>query len=183
MSASTRPPDASGAPVSTSVTRRTIPGIEEMFTRVGDAVLTVDNANRVTFMNAAAERQYGVNADAVIGQPLSSIYHYRWADPADHDAAIRSLDERGEWSGENVHVTLDGRELQVEVRVKALRDTGGARSGLLAEIRNVTELRQIEARLREREQALRDSEERLDCWPTPCCMESSISGLTDRSST
>lgn len=160
MTATPRPPEEPTARASPPLLRLSIPGIEEMLTRVGDAVLTVDNANRVTFMNAAAERQYGVRADAVIGQPLSSIYRYRWTDPTDQASAIRSLDERGEWSGENVHVTLDGRELQVEVRVKVLRDTHGARSGLLAEIRNVTELRQIEARLRDREQALRDTEER-----------------------
>lgn len=160
MSVNRRPPEERGAVASSPITRRMMPGIEEMLTRVGDAVLTVDNDYRVTFLNAAAERQYGVRADAVIGQPLSSLYRYQWANPADQAAAIRGLDEQGEWSGENVHVTLDGRELHVEVKVKALKDSAGARSGLLAEIRNVTELRRIEARLREREQALRNSEER-----------------------
>lgn len=51
---------------------------------IADAVLTVDVAGRVTFMNAVAERLMGTSASAAIGQPVQSVF--RLLPRADGDA-------------------------------------------------------------------------------------------------
>ena len=69
---------------------------------------------RITYVNAAAERQYGVSASSVLGRDLSKVYEARWLQPGAKTAALTALRERGEWCGENIHVRHDGRELDVE---------------------------------------------------------------------
>src|SRR6185295_17886546 len=119
----------------------------EMLAQVGEAIVAVDNDTRVTYLNAAAERQYGVVASRVLGQTLSTIFRWRWARPDEEAAAATALNERGEWRGETVHITNDGREFDVESGVTALRDHAGQTIGLLSVIRDVTERKQHEHQL------------------------------------
>jgi PAS domain S-box-containing protein len=110
---------------------------DEMLARVSDAIVAIDNEQRVTYLNAAAERQYGVTASGVLGRKLSEVHSQRWLRPEDEAAQQAALRERGEWRGENLHVLRDGRVLAVEMSVSVFRD--GAASGVLAVIRDVTE--------------------------------------------
>ena len=127
----------------------------EILTQISDAVVALDNEQRVTFFNAAAERLYGVAEGDALGRQLADIYQYRWVLPGDETEAARALYEHGEWRGENIHVLRDGREIYVESTVTVLRDGDGASSGLLAIIREITERKQAEERLAELNEDLR----------------------------
>jgi PAS domain S-box-containing protein len=117
--------------------------------QVSDAIISIDNEGRVTYLNASAERQYEVaNVDAV-GQPLSDLYAYRWLSKEDDAHASESLQRQGFWRGENLHVLRSGRVLHVESSVTVLKDGSGMPLGLLAVIRDVTEQKRIEQTLRE----------------------------------
>jgi PAS domain S-box-containing protein len=109
----------------------------EMLAQVSDAVVAIDNEHRVIYLNAAAERQYGVTASEVLGRKLREVHAQRWLHPEDEDAQRNALLERGEWRGENLHVLRDGRVLAVEMSVSVFRH-GGA-DGLIAVIRDVSE--------------------------------------------
>ncbi|MGB8167875.1 MAG: PAS domain-containing protein [Chthoniobacteraceae bacterium] len=117
----------------------------EMLAQVSDAVIAIDNEERVTFLNPAAERQYGITAVEALGRRLGDLYEYRWMRPEDEAAAWTALAERGEWLGQNLHLTRDGRELHVESSVTMLRDAAGAPAGMVAAIRDVTAQRKTEA--------------------------------------
>ncbi|HEY1268800.1 MAG TPA: PAS domain-containing protein, partial [Candidatus Binatia bacterium] len=41
-----------------------------LLAQVNDAVIAVDNQERITYFNAAAERQYRVTAAEALGRPL-----------------------------------------------------------------------------------------------------------------
>src|SRR4051794_40270759 len=45
----------------------------EVLAQVNDAVVALDNDNRITYFNAAAERQYGLEASAVLGCNLDEV--------------------------------------------------------------------------------------------------------------
>ncbi|MFL6663231.1 MAG: PAS domain-containing protein, partial [Rhizobacter sp.] len=131
----------------------------EVMSQIDDAVIAIDNDWRVTYFNAAAERQYGTPASEALGLPLDRIYGYRWIDPADEARAFEALDTTGSWRGPNIHILPGGREIHVESTVTVTRDASGARTGLLAVVRDVTE------RVNERravEQTLRDADRRKD---------------------
>ena len=86
----------------------------DILAQVSDAVIAIDGRQRVTYANAAAERQYGIGASWALGQLLSKVYETQWLHPGAKADAETALRERGEWRGENIHVRRDGRELHVE---------------------------------------------------------------------
>ena len=77
--------------------------------------------DRITFLNAAAERRYRVRAGDVLGCALTSIYTQLWPNPGAEAAMRAAASEHGVWRGELIHRTLDGRELHVETSVSTLR--------------------------------------------------------------
>jgi PAS domain S-box-containing protein len=119
----------------------------EMLAQVSDAVIAIDDERRLTYLNAAAERLYGVEARRVLGQLLSDIYEARWPRLEDEAAANAALLMRGEWRGESVHITPDGRELNVESGVTVMRDAIGNPTGRLAVIRDITDRKRHEDRV------------------------------------
>jgi PAS domain S-box-containing protein len=120
----------------------------EILAQVSDAVIAIDGHQHVTYANAAAERQYGLGPSWALGQLLSKVYESRWLHPEDQSAAESALRERGEWRGENVHVRQDGRELHVESSITVLRETVGQPSGVLAVIRDISERKRAEDKVR-----------------------------------
>lgn len=120
----------------------------EMLAQVIDAVIAVDTEDRVTFLNAAAERQYGVRAGDMLGRQVAEVFTPSWAG-TDAEAAMRTaLRECGEWRGELIHHTHGGRELHVESAVTMLLDRAGVGIGCVMAIRDISARRQDEAALR-----------------------------------
>jgi two-component system nitrate/nitrite sensor histidine kinase NarX len=124
---------------------------ERMLAEVGDAVIAVDSEERVTYMNDQAVRQYAVPREAAIGQPLGDVVRYEWTSPAQEHEALGALRRTGRWRGENVHVSGDGRRLEVEAAVSILRHEDGTPAGTLAVIRDVSERKEAERVLRAHE--------------------------------
>ena len=120
----------------------------EILAQVSDAVIAIDGDQRVTYVNAAAERQYGIGASEVLGKILSNVYESRWLHPGTKAAATTALLEHGEWRGESVHVRHDGREVNVESSVTVLRETIGHAAGVLAVIRDISDRKQAEDQTR-----------------------------------
>ncbi len=120
----------------------------DMLAQVSDAVIAVDAEDRIIYFNAAAEHLYGVTASAALGQTRSKIHQSRWPNPEDAAAAEIALRERGEWHGEKIHITPDGRELNVESSITVPRRIAGQPAGLLTVVRDVTERKRHEERIR-----------------------------------
>jgi PAS domain S-box-containing protein len=120
----------------------------DMLAQVSDAVIAVDSEDRIIYFNAAAEHLYGVTASAALGQTRSKIRQSLWPHPGDAAAAATALRERGEWHGEKIHITSDGRELNVESSITVPRQIAGQPAGLLTIIRDVTERKRHEERIR-----------------------------------
>jgi PAS domain S-box-containing protein len=116
----------------------------EVLAQVSDAVITITDGQRVTYLNAAAERQYGVSASEALGRHLSEIFQYRWLRPEDEAAAATALRETGCWRGENVHVKRSGEVIHVESSVSQLHAGDGIRPGLLAVVRDISERKKAE---------------------------------------
>ena len=131
----------------------------EILGQVSDAVVVVDDDQRVIYLNAAAERQYGVTASEGLGRRLAEIYQYHWIRREDEASAAKALSETGYWRGENMHVKRSGEAIHVESSVSRLHVGDGMHSGLLAVIRDITVRKKVE-------DALRTSEERFRAFVT-----------------
>jgi PAS domain S-box-containing protein len=128
---------------------------DDMLAHVSDAVIAVDNEDRIIYFNVAAELLYGVTASAALGRTRSKIHETWWPHPDDEAAARNTLRERGEWRGEEIHITQDGRELNVESSITVPRRIAGQPAGLRAVIRNVTERTKHEEKIRDSEMRYR----------------------------
>src|SRR5262245_61055706 len=126
----------------------------EVLAQINDAVIAVDNDMRVTYLNPAAERQYGVTATEALGRLLNELFGYRWERPDDEAKMLVAIEATGNWRGENIHITQDGAEIHVESVVNRLRDESGTPIGLLAVIRDISERKQAEVALRASQQQI-----------------------------
>ncbi|WP_374565974.1 ATP-binding protein [Ideonella sp.] len=127
----------------------------EVIAQIDDAVIAVDTEQRVTYMNEAAARQYGVPVSQALGRPLQALYDYRWLAPEDAPAAEAALARHGSWRGRTVHVKQSGESIHVESTVSVTRDNAGQPTGLLSVVRDVSERFKAEA-------ALADADRRKD---------------------
>ena len=127
----------------------------DILANVSDAVIAVDNEERVIYLNSAAEKQYGVTASEGLGRELREIYERRWIRPEDEVAARAALDEAGHWTGETIHVKRTGETIFVESSVSRLLAADGTPCGLFATIRDITARRAAEVALRASEERFR----------------------------
>jgi len=111
----------------------------EILAQVSDSVIAMDLEQRVTYLNAAAERQYRVSASDALGHPLSEIFTRQWPYAGAEAAMEVALREYGDWRGELTHRTHDAREIAVETSITALHDESGVLAGYVAVIRDITE--------------------------------------------
>jgi PAS domain S-box-containing protein len=120
----------------------------DVLAQMKDAVVAVDADERVIYLNAAAESQYGQASSQVLGHPLDQLFAVRWYDEDSRAKAATTLRDVDAWRGECVHIRRDGAEIHVESTVTVLRDASAA-SGRLLVSRDVSERYRSAAALRE----------------------------------
>ena len=116
----------------------------EILAQVSDAVICVGDDERIIYLNAAAERLYGVVGSEALGKRLVRIYELQWLRPDDSAKSETALRDCGEWRGENIHILRDGRKLNVESSITVLTEIAGQPAGRLAVIRDITRRKQHE---------------------------------------
>jgi PAS domain S-box-containing protein len=102
-----------------------------IFDASDDALISIDLAGVVTSWNDGAERLYGFSAEAIVGQPLSTIV------PPERTRESREILRRIEGGDsirdfETVRVRRDGVQIPVVLNLAALRAPDGAVTGMLS---------------------------------------------------
>lgn len=116
-----------------------------------DAIISIDEAQRITLFNEGAEKIFGYRRDEAIGQPMEMLIPARFR--ARHRAhverfaagaeASRRMGERG---SEVVGLRKDGSEFPADAAISKV-DVGGKRI-LTVDLRDMTEQRRAEAEQR-----------------------------------
>lgn len=133
---------------------------------ISDAVITIDNARRVQYLNPAAQTHLGVSEERAIGRPLSEVFKLRYefarqaiADPFEECLARR----KGMELEENSYLLrANGEKLLIEGAVSPLFDRDGSLIGGVLTFRDTAPLRRrmlealetSEARLKQHENEL-----------------------------
>jgi PAS domain S-box-containing protein len=106
-----------------------------------DAIVMQDLEGRVLSWNKAAERIYGWTGEEILNRKIADFIYF---DPRKFDEINAITLEKGEWCGDQRHVSKDRRELTVETRRFLLRGKDGRPKSVLGVKTNVTEKRKIE---------------------------------------
>jgi PAS domain S-box-containing protein len=125
---------------------------------VSDAVIAIDNQHKIIYLNKRAEQQYNINAQEFVGRSLTEVYEYRWLNSNDRQVAKESLLKNGWWQGENIHIKKNGEVIYVELSVSHLNNNSGEKIGLLTVIRDITQRKQAEEKLRQTEALLQEAQ-------------------------
>ncbi len=145
----------------------------DILSQISDAVVAMDGEQHVTYLNAAAEKQYGIAASEALGLNVNELWTTQWSSPEAEAAAAAALQELGGWRGESIHVKLNGEKIHVESAVSLLRDVSGQDIGWLATIRDITDRKRSDERLVEQTRLLdlsfdaifvRDAQNRITYW-------------------
>jgi len=120
-----------------------------------DPIMVLDLEGRITFWNRAAETTYGYTAEEAVGRQVRDLVQSEY--PLTQ-AQLRSVvDEQGNWAGDVVQTTSNGRRFNMASNWGALRDEDGRLIGLLEVNRDASDRISLETeRERESAQAERD---------------------------
>ncbi|UTF53585.1 PAS domain S-box protein [Natronosalvus rutilus] len=116
--------------------------------------LSVDGA--VRFWTSGAERTFGYEPDAIIGEHLSVLHTDDDREAGVPDRHLKRTSERGLIRDEGWRVCADGSRFWAAVKLEAVRDDGSLR-GYAAVVHDITDRRKRERELRQE----RDLTERL----------------------
>ncbi len=109
----------------------------QILSQISDAVVGIDEQERITYWNKGAERLYGKAEPEVLGKPLSSAFQAEWSLGQDRQEALQRVAENSTLPQEMIHWLPSGAVLFVEVTTQLL--TGEQGKGSLSVIRNITE--------------------------------------------
>ena len=132
---------------------------------IADAVITIDAAGRVTYMNAAAESLTGWSSELALGRGLSEVAFIMAADDSGNDGRRNLLDAhmRGVIEGGALATRADmtlvarqGAHMYVDVTAAPLRAEGELVTGAVLALRDMTERKRAEIALANANKALQD---------------------------
>jgi PAS domain S-box-containing protein len=98
----------------------------------------------ILLWNKGAERTYGWKSDEVVGRKAAG---WLYKDPAEFQIAQAEVLEKGEWEGEIIKRTRDGRDLTVASRWTLVRDAAGHPKAILSIDADITGKKALETQL------------------------------------
>ena len=117
----------------------------EIFRGLDDAVIVIDEKDRIIDINPAAEALFGIDISEAIGQEACRFF-------GDHPQLHRLL---GEKNPTDVSLITKGQERVYSIRESVLKDKRGAMLGRVIALRNITDRKQAEDELKESEERYR----------------------------
>jgi PAS domain S-box-containing protein len=109
-----------------------------------DAIVVRDLDQKILYWNKGAERLYGWTTDEALGRPASELFY---GSLEKFNDAMKTLMEKGGWSGEIDHITKNAKPIMVEARWTLLRDIAGKPKSVLCINTDITERKKIEYHL------------------------------------
>lgn len=118
-----------------------------------DAIVVTSLESEILTWNSAAEALYGWKEEEARGKFFDQLLQTQYPRD-DRQEWLKEVLTKGYWRGELRQQRRDGAWLDIQTGVSPFRDIDGKIVGLVGIIRDITESKQIERKLQEREQQL-----------------------------
>ncbi|HLP82094.1 MAG TPA: PAS domain S-box protein, partial [Nitrosomonas sp.] len=120
----------------------------EILERISEAIIVLNEDHHIVYINAAAEKMYGIKSPAILGAPICMLYQTQWLHPYDEAEMVTQLNEKGHWNGERLHLKTSGEIIHIEILVTRLpQNIKPCYSDILV-IRDITERKKVGDRIR-----------------------------------
>ena len=116
--------------------------LEAVVAGMGEALVVVDGAGRITDFNRAAESLVHRRQAEVMGRPVDDVVHLLAQD--DGSGPVLLSQSSAPWSTLGTVVTADGRDVPVAVSVGALHGPGAETGGRVVVLADLTREREVE---------------------------------------
>lgn len=128
----------------------------ELVESANSAIVRWTPEGQITFLNEFAQRLFGWRADEAIGQPVSLLVPTQDSNGTDLTGLVESIARHPERyrSNTNENICRDGRRVWMTWTNRALNDDRGRVTGILAVGNDITERKQAELELRQRNEEL-----------------------------
>lgn len=123
--------------------------------QIRDAIVAVDENNKITYINNAAAKYYNIDREKALGSELTQVYSQLWFSSEDEHKAILELEKEGFWQGINIQQRPDGSKAVIESAVSVIKDREGNKTGLLSIMRDITQRVDVDQWLFESNQRLK----------------------------
>ncbi|MGB9937990.1 MAG: PAS domain-containing sensor histidine kinase [Methanobacterium sp.] len=130
----------------------------DILCQVKDAVIAVDNENKITYWNKGAENLFGYTLKEVNNEIFPELVNYRWLNPEDRKKAQRQLKTIGEWHGENLTTKKSGEDVFIKSSVNAFKDDNGNFIGTVSIIHDISGPTKVEKALEENYRRLQEAQ-------------------------
>jgi two-component system, cell cycle sensor histidine kinase and response regulator CckA len=111
----------------------------------GDAIYVRNFSNRIIFWNEGASRLYGWTTADAMGKTINELD--LTIDPKEAAAALKTVQEHENWTGEMRQKSRDGREWIVQSRWTLMRERDGKPTAILIVNSDITEKKKLEMQL------------------------------------
>lgn len=119
---------------------------EAAFSATDTGIIVLDADYRIIRVNPAFTRLTGFATEDVLGQPPAMLGSAE-REPGFHDRILAEVSPQGGWEGEVWNHRKSGEVFAVWLRLNAVRDAGGALSGYVAVLSDITRRKKAEAEL------------------------------------
>lgn len=121
---------------------------------IQDPVVSVDSNSNITRWNDAAERLFEWKSDEVMGQRITKILDVEYPNES-RENILAAFEKAGFWQGEVIYHTKSGRVVNVLSTASHMKDNLGNITGYLVLVRDITERKGMEEKLRQSEEIFR----------------------------
>jgi len=101
-----------------------LPFNPEAFEYLIDAIIIVDNKQRIKYLNGAAAKLYDRPKEKALGQKISEIFTIEWSEPQDQVIFTSSIEQKNYWSGQNYHIKSNGHRFAAASSVRFFEKAG-----------------------------------------------------------
>jgi PAS domain S-box-containing protein len=119
-----------------------------------DAIIVRDLDGKIISWSRGAEALYGWTKEEVLGQVTHSLFQTHFSEPLEE--IMEQFEKTGRWSGELVHRTKSGREINVQSWWLAEFNALGKRTGMLESNIDITERKAAEEKIHQLNAELED---------------------------
>lgn len=125
---------------------------------IGDAVIATDLDGRVTFMNGVAQSLTGWTQEEASGKPIQELFKLVDEKSREPECPVARVLREGVADGSTrpaLLISKDGTEIPVEDNSSSIKNDSGKTTGVVLVFRDITQRKQAEQALREKEERFR----------------------------